>query len=385
MMEDSELRSASDPTLLFIVNDVPYFLAHWGYRSSQAAHAGYQVHVAAPAHARSWEVQGEFHAITMDRKSVRPNREAKSLSDIVDVVRRVRPSIVHAITAKPNLYGGLTARRIGVPAVLSVTGLGTVFSSTGIAARLAQYGILRAYRIAAGWNGARVLFENPDDRALFLSAGVAPASRLTVIPGAGVDIQRFAPSPEVKSTTPIVMLATRMLREKGVEDFVIAARELSSAGISARFVLVGTPDAGNPSSMAASTLEQWVAAGDIEWWGHQTDMPSTLQAASLVCLPSYYREGIPRILIEAAACGRAIVATDVPGCREICRHGVNGVLVPARDPMALSSAIGRLLADSQLRQAMGARGREIVLREYRQEIVMERTLEVYCALQRAHR
>lgn len=379
-MEESDLSVATQRTLLFIVNDLPYFVAHWKYRSIQAAQAGYRVHVAAPAHALSGQVPGEFHALDLDRKSIRPDRELRSLSGIFRLIQELRPSLIHAITAKPNLYAGVAARCLDIPAVLSVTGLGTVFSRRRGVTRMAQRCVLSAYHLAAAWPGARVLFENPDDLALFLLAGVAPPSQLIEIPGSGVDVEVFAYTAEPSSEQPVVLLAARMLQEKGVEEFVIAARALSAEGCQARFVLVGTPDAGNPSSIDLSTLQEWAAAGDIEWWGHRSDMPATLQAASIVCLPSY-REGIPRVLIEAAACGRPLVSTDVPGCREICRHGVNGLLVPARDPIALAGAIRCLLADSTLRREMGARGRELVEKEYRQEIVTERTLAVYRTLE----
>jgi glycosyltransferase involved in cell wall biosynthesis len=216
-----------------------------------------------------------------------------------------------------------------------------------------------------------VIVQNPDDATAVARLGVIQ-DRIRLIPGAGVDTVRFQPQPEPEGL-PVVMLASRLLWDKGVGEFVAAARKLAGR---ARFVLVGAPDPDNPASVTEAELRAWVAEGVIEWWGQREDMPATLGAAHLVCLPSY-REGMPKVLLEAMACGRAVVTSDAPGCRDCVRDGDNGLLVPVKDVEALAAAIRRLLDDPDLRRRMGARGRERAVNEFAQAIVIEATLALY--------
>ena len=196
-----------------------------------------------------------------------------------------------------------------------------------------------------------------------------------MIRGVGVNLREFSPRPE-SGGLPIVLLPSRMLWEKGIGDFVKAAEKLRAQGISARFVLVGSPDPANPTSIPETQLSAWRESGVVEWWRQRDDMSSVYAQSQVVCLPSY-REGIPRVLIEAAASGRAIVTTDSPGCREVVRQGENGLLVPPRSPQALADALAVLLADAGLRAQMGARGREIAAREFSEERVVQETMSVY--------
>lgn len=216
-----------------------------------------------------------------------------------------------------------------------------------------------------------VIVQNPDDAALVRQLGVADG-RIALIPGAGVDTERFVPRPE-PAGVPVVMLASRLLWDKGVGEFIEAARSLRGR---ARFVLVGAPDPGNPASVAEADLEAWVREGVVEWWGRRDDMAATLNAAHIVCLPSY-REGMPKVLLEAMACGRACVTTDAPGCRDCVRDGDNGLIVPVKDAAALAAAIGRLLDDPRLRRQMGERGRQRAVTEFSQEVVIGATLALY--------
>jgi glycosyltransferase involved in cell wall biosynthesis len=216
-----------------------------------------------------------------------------------------------------------------------------------------------------------VIVQNPDDAEALARMGVDRA-RIRLIPGAGVDTERFSPRPEPEGV-PVVMLASRLLWDKGVGEFVEAARRLKGRG---RFVLVGAPDPHNPASVTEADLRAWREEGVIEWWGAQEDMPATLNAAHIICLPSY-REGMPKVLLEAMACGRPVVTTDAPGCRDCVADGDNGLLVPVRDAQALAVAIERLLDDAALRRRMGQRGRERAVAEFSQERVIAETLAVY--------
>ena len=344
-----------------------------------AQHAGFEVHVATPPSAAAGRIaEGgfEWHSIPLSRRSAHPLRELGTIRALMSLYRRLAPDLIEHATIKPVLYGGLAARLTRRPAVVTwMTGLGYAFITSGRAASLGRALLGRWYRWVLRRPGVRVIFENPDDRQIFLDRGWAEPSAAHLIKGAGVDPVQFTPAPE-PGGVPVVALACRMLRDKGVGEFVAAARAVAETGRPARFALIGALDPGNPAAVSESTLRGWVDAGAVEWWGPKDDMPAVLRGAAVVCLPSY-REGLPRVLVEAAACGRAIVTTDVPGCREVVRDGVNGLLVPVRDAAALAEAIGQLLDDPARRRAMGAAGRVLMEREFSEERVVSATLGVY--------
>jgi len=365
--------------LLYVFNDAGFFLSHRLPVARAAAAAGYEVHVATPPGPSVAQVQGHgfgHHPIGLTRRGVNPGGELAAFAALARLYRRLRPELIEHATIKPVLYGGLAARLLRQPAVVSwMTGLGFVFISGGARATLVRRFVAAGYRAALDRPAAWVIFENPDDRDLFVSRGLASRDRARLIRGAGVDMDRFHPTPEPPGP-PTVVLAGRMLRDKGVIEFVDAARALRSAGGTARFALVGSADPGNPAGLPEAQLRAWHAEGAVEWWGQRDDMPEVLSQAHVACLPSY-REGLPKVLVEAAACARAIVATDAPGCREVVRHEWNGLLVPVRDAAALADALGRLLRDPAERARMGARGRTWVEQEFSEQHVIGQTLAVY--------
>ncbi len=372
------------PKLLFTVNDAGFFLSHRLPVALAARDAGYEVHIAtAPgaAVARIRDLGFTHHPVPLSRRGLNPVAEAGTLWSLYRLYRRLRPALIHHVTAKPVLYGGIAARLAGAPAVVSaVSGLGYVFIHRGWKAGLLRLAIKIGYRWALRRRGARVIFQNPDDRETFLTQAMAAAKDSVLIKGSGADVTRFIPSPEPEGL-PVVVLPARMLWDKGVGEFVEAARHLNKDNPCARFVLAGDTDGGNPTAVPAADLRRWQNEGAVEWWGFRSDMAAVLQQAHIVCLPSY-REGLPKSLIEAAACARPIVSCDVPGCREIARAGENALLVPPRDSTALAKALGRLIGDATLRQDFGARGREIVEAEFSLDRVIDETLDLYAALMR---
>ncbi|MBI4238641.1 MAG: glycosyltransferase family 4 protein [Deltaproteobacteria bacterium] len=368
--------------LLYVVNDVGFFLSHRRALARATSARGYEIHVAAPTHPRVEELTADgfvFHQVPLHRRRVRVWEEGLALFRLYRLYGRVRPDLVHHLTLKPILYGSIAARLSGVPAVVNaVTGLGYLFVDTAASwPRTAlRHIVVRLLRQALRLPNQRVILQNPDDQALLLQYGVMSSAEAVVIKGSGVDPEAFQPCAE-PSGVPVVVFASRMLRDKGVTEFVEAARQLKAQGVSCRCVLVGRPDEGNPTSISEAQLRQWVAQRSVEWWGHRVDMPRVLADATIVCLPSYYREGIPRVLIEAAAAGRPIVTTDMPGCREIVHDGQNGVLVPPRDAAAVACALAGLLADASRRAAMGSYGRALVMRDFSETQVITRTLTLY--------
>jgi glycosyltransferase involved in cell wall biosynthesis len=267
--------------------------------------------------------------------------------------------------------------------------MGYLFIRDDWPARTLRALIRPLYRYALGHPNARVIFQNPDDLGLFLRQGLVREDMTVMIKGCGVDMRIFAPvepavpPPEERSDDPLlVIFPARILGDKGVYEFVHAARTLKAAGSQARFILVGRRDPANPTDVAETTILDWEREGLVEWWGFRTDMPKVLRQAHIICMPSY-REGLPRGLIEAAACGLPIVTADVPGCREVVRDGESGILVPVRDGAATAAAIGRLLDDSDLRHAMGRAARQLALDEFTVEAFVADTLAAYAALRAA--
>lgn len=365
--------------LLFVVNDAASFLSHRLPLALAAQNAGFDVHVATPEGPAKNAILNaglNFHSIPLTRSGSKPWQELNTLIALLRLYRRLQPALVHHVTPKPEIYGGIVARLAHVPAAVNaVTGLGYVFIARGFKAALLRSFVKLGYRVAFSHRNQRIIFQNPDDCALFLKAGIVTEKDTVLIKGSGVDISILIPLPEPEDT-PLVILASRMLWDKGVKEFVAAAQALRVDGVNARFALVGDTDPGNPAAVPIAQLEAWRDDGIVEWWGRRNDMIPVFAQAHIVCLPSY-REGLPRVLIEAAACGRAIVTTDAPGCREIVRHGENGLLVPVRDSKALADALRTLLKYPELRARMGKRGREIVVGDFSEERVIKETLSVY--------
>lgn len=361
--------------LLFLVTEDWYFVSHRLPLAVAACAAGFEVVVATRVRDKAAAIEAagiRVIPIEMDRGGMNLPRELATLFRLWRLYRRERPDIVHHVALKPVLLGGLAARLAGVRAVVgAVAGLGFLFSGDRRASRVAR---LLKWSLPGLIGRGRAIVQNPEDAAMLADCGVAPA-RIRLIRGAGVDTNCFSPQPELPGT-PLVVLPARMLRDKGVAEFVEAARMLRERGVAARFALVGAPDPANPASIAETELRAWMAEGVVEWWGQREDMPEVYAACHVVCLPSY-REGLPKALLEAAACGRAIVTTDAPGCREIVRDGENGLLVPVRDAAALAIALRRLLEDGALCRDMGARGREIAVTDFSVERVVRETLALY--------
>ena len=319
------------------------------------------------------------------RSSLDPVDNVRGLRELLRVHAEFLPAIVHHIALKPVIVGSLAAAIAGRAAVVNtLPGLGYVFRAQTAKARLLRPLAAAALRAAIARPHSHLIVQNDDDLATLQRLRIGSAVHTSVIRGVGVDIARFTPRAEPPGT-PIVLLAGRMLWDKGVGEFVAAARLLRAQRATARFVLVGEPDPGNPRSIGEAQLHAWQRDGILEWWGARDDMPDVLAASAIFCLPSHH-EGLSTVLQEAAACARPIVATNIPGCREIARPGENGLLVPLRDATALAVAIGQLLADAPLRQRLGAAGRRLVEAEFTDTRASAQTLAVYRALeQRADR
>jgi glycosyltransferase involved in cell wall biosynthesis len=365
--------------LLFIVSEDWYFVSHRLHMGKAAARAGYRVGVVTRVaqHRKQIEEAGiDVIDWNLNRSSRNPFSELQAIAHLISAMRRFRPDLIHAVALKPVLYASLASRIVGPRRrVFALGGLGFVFASRRLLARLLRPLVIAAFRLELAGEKTLLILQNPEDVAVLTAARVIPGTRVHLIRGAGVDASVFRPQPE-QDGPPLVILPARMLWDKGIADFVGCARALRSRGVAASFALVGERDPHNPECVSQEQLTQWVETGCVEWWGRCEDMPAVYARAHVVCLPSYH-EGLPKVLLEAASCARPIVAYDIAGCREVVADGRNGILVPFRDTERLAQAINELLSNAELRRAMGAAGRERVLREFTQEGVAAETARVW--------
>ena len=314
----------------------------------------------------------------MERRSLNPLREAQLVAWLRHLFKEEQVDLVHGFTIKCAVYGSLAARLLGdVARVNAVAGMGYVFSSGDLKARALRPVVRTLMGMALGGQRARLVLQNPDDVALFERARLVAPEAIRLIPGSGVNCERFAPSGARGWGGRFrVVLPARLLWDKGVAEYVEAARRLRAEGKAIDFLLAGDPDPGNPAAVPEAALRDWVAEGLVDWLGHVDDMPGLFASVDAVILPSY-REGLPKGLIEAGACGLPLVTTDVPGCREVVEDGVDGLLVPARDSVSLANAIARLADDPALCDRLGKAVRRKVLARFDERIVVARTLAVY--------
>jgi len=316
--------------------------------------------------------------LIMDRRSLNPLSELRVIMNLIRIYQQEKPDLVHHFTVKSVLYGSFAARIARIQnTVNAVTGLGHVFTSKGMLARVLRPVVKFSLRNLMKGDHNRLILQNPDDYKDFLEEKLIDQENIRLILSSGVNIKRFSPKPGMQAKEKLnILLATRLLWDKGIQEYVDAARIVLSSGYVVDFLLAGVPDRGNPSAVSNADLKKWSNDGIVRHIGHIEDMPDLLKTMDIVVLPSY-REGVPRILLEAAATGLPIVTTDVPGCREIVTHGVNGFLVQAKGAEQLAQTISILIESPEVRKAMGEAGRKIVIEKFDEQVVIKKTLDVY--------
>lgn len=320
-----------------------------------------------------------WEPLPMERRSLNVLREAALMLYLVRLLRREQPTVVHGFTIKCAVYGSLAAKIAGIPArINAVAGMGYVFTSEQLKARLLRPVVRGLLRLALGGEQGRLILQNSDDVKLFRRAALVDPAHIRLIRGSGVDCARFASASSGKSLDgrTRVLLASRMLWDKGVAEYIAALRQLRAKGYAVQAMLAGTPDPGNPAAIPEQTLREWVDEGLVTWLGHVDDMVALLGAVDIVVLPSY-REGLPRTLVEAAACGLPLITADVPGCREVVSDGIDGLLVPVKNSEAIAQAIQTLLEEPALARRLGEAARAKARNYFDERIVIERTLGVY--------
>lgn len=380
--DDTSYAAQAPRRLLFVVNNPAFFLSHRLPLALAAQAEGWDVHVATmdgPAVAEVVAHGLTHHVIPLTRSGKQPLQELRSVLALRRLFGCLKPDVVHLVTIKPVLYGGIAARLAGVPGmVAAISGLGFIFLSDSPKVRLIRRVVAVLYRWALGHRNSRVIFQNAADRDMLRRLGAVREEQVVMIRGSGVDLREWPALPE-PSRPVVALMVARLLRDKGVTEFVEAARLLRARGVAVRMRLAGGIDPGNPASATEDDVRQWRDEGAVEVLGERTDVAALNAACHIAVLPSY-REGLPKSLVEAAACGRAVVTTDVPGCRDAITPGETGLLVPARNAAALADAIARLATDDALRQRMGRAGRELAEREFDVDDVSRRHIAVYDAL-----
>jgi len=371
--------------IVFVVNNPDFLISHRLQICIAAKNAGYTVHIISPFKSsvlKFSELGFSFHELEFGRNRLNPFSGLKAIYLLSSLFKSIHPDLIHLITIKPYLYGGIAARFSGLKSVVSaVAGLGILFSSNQLKYRMLRLGLYPLFKFAFGHKNQSVIFQNVEDCNALVDWGVLGNDKVRMIRGSGVDLMHCPVLPE-SNDIPTVSFAARLLKDKGVEVFVEASRLLKQRGVKVRFWLIGEPDAGNSNSVTSVQLEQWKSAGLVELFGFRNDIPDLFSQSNIVTLPSFYGEGLPKVLIEAAACGRAVITTDHPGCRDAIEPDVTGVLVPIRDADALANAIQDLIENSDKRKAMGKAGRGLAEKEFSVQKIVEQHMDIYRELER---
>lgn len=367
--------------MVFVVNNAAYFVSHRLPIGLALLAKGVEVHVIAPGECpvALSDAGFTYHSVEMSRKGMNPLAELSTVFALRRLFKQIQPDLVHLVTIKPYLYGGIAARLAGVTAVVSaVAGLGILFSGQGLKNKVLRSILYPLYRAAFTHKNQIAIFQNPNDRDLLVDWGVLKREKATLIRGAGVDLKHY-PYHSEPVGIPVISFAARLLKDKGVQEFAEASRILKQRNIEARFWLIGDPDPGNSNTVTLDQLAAWKAAGLIECLGYRSDIADLFSQSNIVSLPSYYGEGLPKVLIEAAACGRAVVTTDHPGCRDAIEPDT-GVLVPIRDAESLADVFQDLILNVEKRKAMGQAGRALAEREFAIEKIINMHMTIYGTL-----
>ena len=365
--------------IMYVVNVDWFFISHRLPIALNASKNGYEVHLVCVDTGKCDLLENlglRVHRIKMSRSGIHLLSELKSLFSIFLIIRSVKPDIIHGITIKSVVYSSLISRIFGVPKrVFSICGLGYVFIDSSSTAMLLRKIISRLLKLGLYNSNSTVIFQNATDRKLFVDHNIVHPSSACLIRGSGVDLSEYVYSP-IKGGRPSVIFLARLLKDKGVIEFCEAVKILKDNYPSVDFVLVGDLDLENPNSMSSEELNSYVNDGFVRYIGYREDIPQVISSSSIVVLPSY-REGLPKSLIEAAACGRAVVTTDVPGCRDAILPNETGLLIPAKSILDLARAIEKLLLDPEMTSEMGKRGRQFAEDVFSIEDVIKKHMEIY--------
>lgn len=366
--------------ILFLVNDLSFFISHRLLIAETVFHKGYNVIIGygETGGADPFLLQNKgfkINSVFMQRGGLNLLNEFKTLFSIWKLFKKEKPEIVHLITIKPYLYGGIISQLLKIPSVVSsVSGLGTLFTSKNFKSIFVQFLLYPVYKLAFNHHNQKVIVQNLDDLKVLVNLGYLKLSKSKLIKGSGVNLDNFTKLKE-KGKVPIICFTGRLIREKGVYEFISAARLLKKRGINARFYLAGNLDTKNPTGLSIIDYNK-IKKNYVEFLGYQKDIPTLYANSHIICLPSY-REGFPKSLMEAAAASRSIVTTNVAGCRDVIIPGKTGILVPVKNSHKLADALQWLIEHPKERVAMGKAGRKLAEKEFKIEKIVKEHLEIY--------
>lgn len=367
--------------VLFLVTDNTTFIVQRLVMAQGVQKAGYDVHVASDdtgATDKIRELGFTFHHLDLNRGGLNPFADFKPFIRLVFFLAKERPDILQCVSIKPVLYGATAGTIVGLNRIVClVNGLGYAFDGSDFKGKIIKRVAIALYRNALALPGIRVIFQNPDDRAYFVDHKIIDPAKTLLIRGSGVNMEKFVPSPQPSNPRPVILFVGRLLWNKGIRELIEAVQILKKENLDFTLRMVGSPDDRNPEAVPKKYLDDLHAEGVIDWVGRQSDMPKFYRESDVICLPTQYKEGLPLTLLEAASMGRALVATDVPGCREIVRDGVNGYLVPAKSIDELVVSLRKLILDPELRKSFGEKSSQIVREEFSAEIIQSQLVSVY--------
>lgn len=370
-------KKENNKTILFVVNSDWFFLSHRLPIAKKSLEKGYNIHLACEISDKRKELERygiNLHDIKIKRSSTSLLSSFLLFLEFLKIFKKTKPDLIHLVTIKPVLIGGLAAKFLkkSTKIVMSVTGLGYIFIDKGIKAFLRKQIIIFFYKFVFKHNYLKVIFQNKTDLSKICKLTNLPINNTILIPGSGVDLTTYNIT-KIPLNNPIVLLPARLISSKGIYEFIESAKNLKNL---ARFVIVGKNDTEARNCIKIKELAEWQKAGIIEYWGESNDMPKIFQQSTIVVLPSY-REGMPKSLLEAAACGRPIITTNVPGCRDSILDGITGILVPVGDPNSLTLSLKKLLKNPNLINSMGKAGRNLAEKRFDIEYVVKKHLEIY--------
>lgn len=372
----------NDVKFLMILNHLDWFWSHRLPLADAILKRGWALNLAtnnADQDPKLGKMGVVAHAMPKMGRGLNPISQVQQFWANYQLIKQTQPDIIHAITLRTAFYAGLVTRVMGYkPVVFTVAGLGSLYTAPGLKMKMLRLAVLPLIKFAFGGAGKFIIFQNPDDRNAMVGAGIVDVARTTIIRGSGVNIREFSYTPYVETQEPpIILFTSRLMLEKGIYDFIVAAKILKDEGVNAKFQVAGNVYPDNARSIRKAEMDKAHDSGAIEWLGQCSDMPDLLARSMMVVLPSYYGEGVPKVLLETAAIGRPIITCDAPGCREAVEHEVNGILVTPQSPEELAEAIKALIADPEKRHAYGAAGRKRVEEDFHVDSVVERTIAVY--------
>jgi glycosyltransferase involved in cell wall biosynthesis len=367
--------------ILFLINNLSFFLSHRLPIAEALFAKGFDIFIGygelRGADPKLLEQKGfNVNFVPMKPGSISLLSELKTFFLIWKLFRKIKPNIVHLVTIRPYLYGGIVSRLTGIKCLVSaVSGLGTLFIHNNLKSRFLRLLLYPIYRLAFNHSNQKIILQNNEDKKLLVNWGVLHKSKIQLINGSGVRLENFLNLDEPNGI-PLISFAGRLLKDKGVYDFVSAARLFKERGIKAQFYLIGDLDVNNPSSLNIKDLKMIIQEGYVKVLGYQKDIPSLYAKSNIICLPSY-REGFPKALIEAAAASRAVVTTDVPGCRDAIIPNETGLLVPVKNPQKLANALQWLIENPNKRIAMGKAGRKLAEKEFQIQKIVQGHFDIY--------